>query len=158
MTDQTPTGQTLTDQTPTGRPPATAVRVSDAEREAVAQRLRSAAADGRLTLAEADERQALAYAARVHDDLAPLTVDLPGPEPEVVVPARGWRALDPAARRRLAVHAAVGLAVAVLLLVRFAGGPVDLDGDGLRPWPLWPIFWIAVSVAFHYRRVLHRNR
>lgn len=145
------TDQTLADHTPTA-----AVRVSDAEREAVAQRLRAAAADGRLTLAEADERQSLAYAARVHDDLAPLTADLPVPEPEVVVPARGWRALDPAARRRLAVHAGVGLAVAVLLLVRFAGGPVDLDGDGPRPWPLWPIFWIAVSVAFHYRRVLRR--
>ncbi|QJY48504.1 DUF1707 SHOCT-like domain-containing protein [Pseudonocardia broussonetiae] len=150
------TDQPLTDRTPTDRTLATAVRVSDAEREAVAERLRTAAADGRLTLAEADERQALAYAARFHDELAPLTADLPGPEPEVVVPVAGWRGLDAGARRRLAVHAAVGLAVAVLLLVRWIGGPVDLDGP--RPWPVWPIFWIAVSVAFHYRRALRRAR
>ena len=37
------------------------VRVSDAERESVAAQLRDAATEGRLTLAEADERPRSAY-------------------------------------------------------------------------------------------------
>ncbi|QNG55783.1 DUF1707 domain-containing protein [Pseudonocardia petroleophila] len=120
--------------------------------------MRAAAADGRLTLAEADERQASAYAARFHHDLAPLTADLPAPEPEVAAP--GWRGLSPSARRRLTVHVAVGAVVAVLLLLRWAVGPV-LDGpgfvgDGPRLWPVWPLFWITLSVVFHYRRAVRR--
>ncbi|MBW0134304.1 DUF1707 SHOCT-like domain-containing protein [Pseudonocardia abyssalis] len=135
------------------------LRVSDTEREVVAQRLRDAAADGRLTLAEADERQASAYAAQFRHELAPLTADLPGPEPE---PApRGWGGLSPSARRRLTVHVAVGAVVAVLLLLRWALGPgfdgPGIDGDGPRLWPVWPLFWIALSVLFHYRRALRRG-
>jgi hypothetical protein len=56
---------------------AARLRASDADREAVAERLRLAHADGRLDLAEFDERVAAAYAARTYADLAPLTADLP---------------------------------------------------------------------------------
>jgi hypothetical protein len=56
-----------------------AVRVSDAEREQVATRLVAAHGEGRLTLAEYDERVRAAHAAVVRDDLAPLLADLPGP-------------------------------------------------------------------------------
>ena len=54
-----------------------ATRVSDAEREAVALRLREAAVEGRLTLDELSERLGTALAARTHADLEPLTADLP---------------------------------------------------------------------------------
>lgn len=133
----------------------TSVRVSDAEREEVAQRLRAAAADGRLTLTESDERQALAYAARFHQDLAPLTADLPEPVAEPVVPATGWQRLGDRARRQLAAHVAVAAVIATLLLARWAVG-FDAQVDGPRFWPVWPMFWISLSIVFHYRRALRR--
>jgi len=52
-------------------------RASDAEREQVVVRLRDASAEGRLTLEELAERTALAYHARSHAELEPLTADLP---------------------------------------------------------------------------------
>ena len=52
-------------------------RASDAEREQTVVRLRDASAEGRLTLAELADRTALAYRARTHEELAPLTADLP---------------------------------------------------------------------------------
>jgi hypothetical protein len=63
----------------TGQPPD--LRVSDADRERVAERLRDAAGEGRLTVEELDERLERAYAARTGTDLAPLTADLPEPSP-----------------------------------------------------------------------------
>lgn len=52
-------------------------RASDAEREQAVVRLRDASAEGRLTLEELAERTALAYRARSHAELEPLTADLP---------------------------------------------------------------------------------
>ncbi|WP_433422263.1 DUF1707 SHOCT-like domain-containing protein [Microtetraspora malaysiensis] len=57
------------------------MRASDAEREAVVERLREASVDGRLTLAELTERTEAAYLARTHAELAQLTADLPGGAP-----------------------------------------------------------------------------
>ncbi|MFJ7997304.1 DUF1707 domain-containing protein [Streptomyces sp. NPDC096310] len=54
-------------------------RASDAEREQVAERLREAMAEGRLTLEEFDERLGVAYQARTHGELVPLVRDLPEP-------------------------------------------------------------------------------
>ena len=71
----------------TSQPPD--LRVSDADRERVAELLRDAAGEGRLTVDELDERVERAYAARTGADLAPLTADLPAPSPEAAgVPAR----------------------------------------------------------------------
>jgi hypothetical protein len=53
------------------------LRASDADREAVAERLREAAGDGRLDLEELDERLDRAFAAKTYGELAPLTADLP---------------------------------------------------------------------------------
>ncbi|MGH3905964.1 MAG: DUF1707 SHOCT-like domain-containing protein [Pseudonocardiaceae bacterium] len=54
------------------------VRASDADRDAVVERLRRALGQGRLTVAEFDERVAAAYAAKTHGELKVLTRDLPG--------------------------------------------------------------------------------
>ena len=64
------------------------LRVSDADRERVAERLREAAGEGRLTIEELDERVEAAYAARTGADLAPLTADLPEPVAGEHAPAR----------------------------------------------------------------------
>jgi Domain of unknown function (DUF1707) len=59
-----------------------AIRASDSDREGVVEILRQAYAEGRLDLAEFDERTTAAYAARTWAQLHELTRDLPvGAEP-----------------------------------------------------------------------------
>ncbi|GHF03373.1 hypothetical protein GCM10014715_69620 [Streptomyces spiralis] len=53
------------------------LRASDADRERVAEVLRDALAEGRLDMAEFEERLDAAYKARTYGELAPLTRDLP---------------------------------------------------------------------------------
>lgn len=54
------------------------LRCSDADREKVAEALRSAMADGRIDLDELTERLDRTYAARTYRDLEPVVSDLPG--------------------------------------------------------------------------------
>lgn len=65
------------DRRPAPQGDASRVRISDAERERVAEVLRDAAAEGRLEMDELDERLGAAYGARVAADLVPLLADLP---------------------------------------------------------------------------------
>jgi hypothetical protein len=51
-------------------------RASHADRDEVVEQLRVAAGDGRLTMAELEERMDLAFAARTYAELTPLTADL----------------------------------------------------------------------------------
>ncbi len=53
------------------------LRASDHDRDRVAEVLRQAAGDGRLTLDELDERLTAVYAAKTYGDLEPITRDLP---------------------------------------------------------------------------------
>ncbi|WP_193374026.1 DUF1707 SHOCT-like domain-containing protein [Nocardiopsis salina] len=53
------------------------MRVSDADRDQVAAVLREAAAEGRITLGELDDRLERTYASQVYADLDPLVADLP---------------------------------------------------------------------------------
>ncbi|AXK33983.1 DUF1707 domain-containing protein [Streptomyces armeniacus] len=70
------------EQPPPGDDPVSrlAPRASHSDREAVVERLQEAAAEGRLDMAELDERVERALTAKTHADLAPLTADLPVPE------------------------------------------------------------------------------
>ena len=52
------------------------MRISDADRQRVADVLRDAAGDGRLDLEELDERLELTWAAKTYGDLVPITLDL----------------------------------------------------------------------------------
>lgn len=68
------------------------MRLSDADRDRAAEVLREAAAQGRLSMDELDERLELAYAAKTYADLEPVTGDLPKPgsalsTPGTTVPA-----------------------------------------------------------------------
>jgi hypothetical protein len=65
--------------------PARNVRVGDGERDAVVELLREAAAHGRLTMSEFDERLDAALQAKTYADLDPLVADLP-----VEPPSRSW--------------------------------------------------------------------
>lgn len=53
------------------------IRASDHERDSVVDVLRDAYTDGRITLAEFEERTAAAYASKTWTDLRELTSDLP---------------------------------------------------------------------------------
>jgi hypothetical protein len=53
------------------------LRASDADRERVAEVLRDALAEGRLDMAEFEERLDATYRARTYGELAPITRDLP---------------------------------------------------------------------------------
>ena len=53
------------------------LRAADSDRAAVAATLGRAMTDGRLSIAEYDERLAAAYASRAYGELAALTADLP---------------------------------------------------------------------------------
>src|SRR6201992_564125 len=64
------------DSSPADRDPQH-LRASDADREGVANVLREAAGDGRLTMAELDERLDAVYAAKTYAELEPITHDLP---------------------------------------------------------------------------------
>src|SRR3954464_8595531 len=57
------------------------IRASDAEREATVERLRNAAAEGRLTFEELADRIEAASGAVMRSDLARLSSDLPAPLP-----------------------------------------------------------------------------
>jgi hypothetical protein len=72
-----------------GRPgPSGEVRASDAEREAVVERLRVATTEGRLTFGELSERTEAAYTATTRGELARITADLPAAaDPAAPVPA-----------------------------------------------------------------------
>ncbi|MFD8545729.1 DUF1707 domain-containing protein [Streptomyces sp. NPDC059649] len=67
----------MTDDLPVPRASAAELRASDADRERVAEILRDALTEGRLEMAEFDERLEAAYLARTYGELAPLTADLP---------------------------------------------------------------------------------
>jgi hypothetical protein len=53
------------------------IRASDAERAAAVELLQAAVAEGRITMAEFDERTQAAFAARTRGELDVLTADLP---------------------------------------------------------------------------------
>jgi hypothetical protein len=84
---------------PLFRPPEQ--RASDADRDTVVDILCAAAADGRLTMKELDERAGSALTARTRTQLARLTADLispraaapAGPPPVPAAPGDRWAVL-----------------------------------------------------------------
>lgn len=77
--------------------PEAHLRISDEDRHRVAEVLRQAAGDGRIDLAELDQRLESAYAAKTYADLVPIIADLPPsgslpvPHPDAVPAARAHR-------------------------------------------------------------------
>jgi hypothetical protein len=72
------------------------LRASDADRERVANVLREAAGDGRLTMDELDERLDAVFAAKTYAELEPITHDLPA-HGDAQAPVPATRAMtDPA--------------------------------------------------------------
>lgn len=79
-----------------------AVRCSDAERERTSAALRVAAGEGRLSLAEVEDRLEQVYSARYRHELDALVGDLPAADE----PSSGWTAVAVMASRQLREEAA----------------------------------------------------
>jgi hypothetical protein len=116
-----------------------AMRAADADRQQIADRLRAALDEGRLSLAEFDERVGQAYAARTYADLLPLMEDLPQAGLKVDdVHARAAAATRRSARRlptALLVLWTIWATLAVSSVAIWA--LVAATVRGVYPWPLW---------------------
>ncbi len=104
------------------------MRVSDAERQAVADRLAEHFSSGRLDQAEFDERVGKAMGAKTRADLNGLFDDLP----ETGAPA----ATDPSTGQLRRRHRHPVLLAALIVFVAIAAAHV-----------VWPLLWIGFLVA-----------
>jgi len=99
------------------------------------ERLRAAAADGRLDPDELDERLGRAYAARTLGELAPLTADLPAaPAPPASrTPARE----SPHVRQKLAGFLTANVVCIAVWLATGAHGSF---------WPIWVLLGTGIAL------------
>lgn len=100
------------------------LRASDADREQIAERLRKAAAEGRLLAEELEQRIEATLKARTYGDLDPLVQDLPDDRVAARRPRSIVRASGPVGVLALALVAAAVVALVALVITGtiLAGG------------------------------------
>ncbi len=112
------------------------MRVSDAERQAVTDRLAGHFADGRLDQEEFDERAGRAMSAKTRADLAGLLDDLPeAGRPGTGLPGTGAPAVP---RRRGRPRSFLGLVLLMLIVLAAAHAAVHVVA---------PLLWAGLIVA-----------
>jgi hypothetical protein len=112
------------------------IRASDADREAVAERLRHAAVEGRIEPEELEDRLHAALRARTYGDLRTLLSDLPA---KPLAWERGRAAeVIPGARIALAVAMRVAVVLAVVAVVLVVAAVMAAW------WVLWAVVWLGV--------------
>jgi hypothetical protein len=116
------------------------LRAADTDRQKIADQLKAALDEGRLSLHEYDDRVGQAYAARTYADLLTLVDDLPRPGVSAAeVAARRESDARRSARRMptaLVVLWTIWAALAVVNLVVYVLVAVSTSGH-LYPWPIW---------------------
>ncbi|RCV50665.1 DUF1707 SHOCT-like domain-containing protein [Marinitenerispora sediminis] len=125
------------------------MRASDRDRDAVAERLAAALSEGRLALAEYEQRLDTAMSAQTMGELEPLTADLP--EQSAAAPAPEERATGGAGEvspwREWLDEWRYWLGGAIIMTGIWAVTSV-VGGRPLQFWPLIPLgIWAAVLVA-----------
>jgi Domain of unknown function (DUF1707) len=135
------------------------IRASDHDRQQVVDRLRSAVADGRLTVDEYVDRMGRAYQAVTYGDLAPLFADLPadGSASPVVERAAAPAGGQVAGPGRPGMLAGLPAVLKVLWTIWLTAVSVNVviwmlvsvtSGHLAYPWPLWVAGpWGAVLFA-----------
>jgi hypothetical protein len=108
------------------------VRVGDAERAAVVDRLAAHFRDGRIDEEELEERTAAANAARTRGDLVKLEADLPEPPKPVDLAAQ---------RRRRRERIVSALTIPAFLWVIYCA--TDFGGF---PWPIFPTAFFVMGL------------
>ena len=124
------------------------LRASDADREQVAERLRGAATEGRLSADELDERLGSALSARTYGELDAIVSDLPAPP---VVHRVSRRSVRP----RPALAVVIGLALVLMLMAAvgsvLGGHPHSGhrwgDGIGSLIWLVWIVIAVRLFMA-----------
>lgn len=123
------------------RPPANQVlRAADTDRDFAARLIEQARLDGRLTIAERDDRAARVVGARTLGELVPLVDDLMAPTPD----RDGDRRSRGRRFTRGGAMSWVGLALlfnAIWLMTSIS------SGHPIYYWPMWPLFFIALPLV-----------
>jgi hypothetical protein len=121
-------------------------RAGDRDRQATADLLGQALAQGYLGIDEFDARLRHVYDAHTSPDLQQLTADLPLAELRRNDPRR-HAARRAAARRGVAIHLAGYLAMVVIVLTVWLA--VGLGTGSWYFWPIWPILGAGIGVVGH---------
>jgi Domain of unknown function (DUF1707) len=136
------------------------IRVSDAERNAVAERLGAHYSDGRLDQAEFDERVSRAMSAKTRGDLYGLFDDLPDTEPAGAAGkgGPGDQAVPYRRRRGRGLGRTILLVVLAIVALNIVGHAIAAVAFFTFSW-----FWIAALVAIvllaaKSTRHCHRDR
>ena len=110
------------------------MRAADADRQAVADKLKAALDEGRLDLSEYDERLQQAYAAKTYGELEGLLTDLP-------VTGHG---ASPGGRAPRTTSPAAGCCTCGAAISRWSASPPSIwlvssiaAGELLYFWPVW---------------------
>jgi hypothetical protein len=113
------------------------MRAADADRQAVADKLKTALDEGRLDINEYDERLQQAYAAKTYGDLKLLLTDLPAASvPAPILDPGQQRAAEHVRRRWLAsVWSGYASTVSIVLLVWAVSSIAS--SEFLYFWPIW---------------------
>jgi DUF1707 SHOCT-like domain/2TM domain len=122
------------------------LRVGDRDREAAANRLGQALAQGYLDMTEYERRVEAAFAAHTAAELGDLLADLPVHRMRQDDPARR-AARDAAARMSVRLHLAGYLLMVVIVLAVWLS--VALSGGSWYFWPVWPILGAGIGVLGH---------
>jgi hypothetical protein len=137
------------------------LRISNADRDKAIQQLQAALDEGRIDLAEFDERAKTAYEAKTNAELDLIFDDLPGGRPKVseVVPAgepvegevetgRPRNLIDevPALKGLVVVG---GICTLIWLATSLSSGRFD------DFWPIWPILGLSIAT---FLQLVNRGR
>jgi hypothetical protein len=139
------------------------LRAADADRHQIAEQLKAALDEGRLSLDEYDDRVRQAYAARTYAELLPLVADLPKP---------GLSAAEVDARRAAEVkREAHRLPMALMVLWTIWGAATAVNimvwflvmataGLDIYPWPVWLLVpgTALVAVTVGVQTIRHQQR
>jgi Domain of unknown function (DUF1707) len=124
------------------------LRVSDAERDTVAAELAEHLKDGRLQLAEFDERISQAIGARTRGDLDGLLSDLPR-----LIPPQ-----PPATHRTRMPFPLVAIPVFVAGMAVLGGVSHAAAASGHPVWAIWWLWWLIPFTIFFVRRRISSHR
>lgn len=130
------------------------LRISNADRDKAIQQLQAALDEGRIDLAEFDERAKTAYEAKTNAELDLIFEDLPGGRPksgELSVPERAAEGAvenGPEPERRNWIDelpALKGLVVVGGICTLIWLATSVSSGEFRDFWPIWPIMGLAIA-------------
>lgn len=127
-------------------PTGSALRAGDRERDATADVLGLALAQGYLDMPEYEARLQQVYGASTTPNLRHLTQDLPVAELRRNDPRR-QAARRAAARRGIHLHLAAYAAMVVIVLTVWLA--VGLSAGSWYFWPVWPVLGAGIGVLGH---------